>query len=763
MHSRNPNNCPGFIRHLAFIAIAALLLAMAACGTSDEAAEFEVGEECDEDGATQGDLVCDGGSWQLDDDASMDAGHPDADDEDVGHVDEDAGEDDPDVDECEAESDQEFCERHQVECGEFSAHDDCDDERTVDCQQFEDIGCADPYVCSLAADDDDLDTNLCECPHLDDDSEDAAAQICGYAGAECGSLDAEDVCSDWADVGTVTCGECGDGEECGSDLPNVCGCPCEIDGTCYAEGSFEGGDVCMICDPDQSTDSFSPAADGIVCDAFATCDDGECVCEDDYEVCDEECVDTNADLDHCGDCDEACSTDYDDAEASCVDGSCEIECDDDELTYCDDDDICVDLQSDTDHCGECGHGCSDTEVCEDGECEACEDSRSDAEVCDDAGAQCGEVDDQCGEPVICDECGDDEVCDDNQCICGSDYELCDDHCVDTESDVDHCGDCDQDCGDGESCEDGSCISCEDSRSDEEICDEANAECGDVDDECGNAVSCGSCDGNDQCEDGQCTDCEDSRTDEEICTDENVRCGEATDNCGETVGCDLCDDNYECNKNQEECVCQDDCCDSDDCGDMSMCCHGTCQSNTMECPECETDDHCSSADQCCHGECASTNMTCPECTSDDHCDDDLTCEDQQCQCVDDREPSEICDDAGQVQCGTVEDDCGEEIVCGVCIGTHGCIDGECVEIECFDNDDCTTSLNAECCEGQCFDNGCPDDADECKEDNHCKGDYVCDNGSCECKEDCCHDDDCGDANQCCDGECIMSTQECLPTR
>src|SRR5690625_4686168 len=68
-------------------------------------------------------------------------------------------------------------------------------------------------------------------------------------------------------------------------------------------------------------------------------------CEGELSFCDERCVDTWTDPEHCGACDQACA-----AEEACVDGSCVFSCGEG-LENCDGE--CVDLDADLRNCGGC--------------------------------------------------------------------------------------------------------------------------------------------------------------------------------------------------------------------------------------------------------------------------------------------------------------------------------------------------------------------------------------------------------------------------
>lgn len=156
-------------------------------------------------------------------------------------------------------------------------------------------------------------------------------------------------------------------------------------------------------------------------DRCGPCDQGQTVCESDgRQVCDGP-VDLDVDDDHCGQCDNACSTDFDGGQAYCDDGQCAVECSQDGETFCEDEDLCTDLESDDDHCGECSNDCS-TDI--DGAESFCE---------------AGQCIVECADPV--------------ESPCEAEG-----ICTDLDSDDDHCGTCGERCVGQRQCVDGDCQS-----------------------------------------------------------------------------------------------------------------------------------------------------------------------------------------------------------------------------------------------------------------------------------------------------------------
>lgn len=83
------------------------------------------------------------------------------------------------------------------------------------------------------------------------------------------------------------------------------------------------------------------------------------VCDPHELLCDNICVDVKSSAQFCGDCTTQCE-----GSQVCVNGQCE---------WCKNDDVicgqeCVDTTKDLDHCGACNHGCSRNQVCKDSTC-----------------------------------------------------------------------------------------------------------------------------------------------------------------------------------------------------------------------------------------------------------------------------------------------------------------------------------------------------------------------------------------------------------
>ena len=111
-------------------------------------------------------------------------------------------------------------------------------------------------------------------------------------------------------------------------------------------------------------------------------------------------------------------------------------------------DDCVDLQTDSNNCGRCGHACVGSSYCADGKCVGCSPACA-APVptcCDSAyGPVCVDLTTNLND---CGACGN---------VCPGEQDCCNGTCTDTSTDVTNCGDCGVVCDAGEVCCSGNCL------------------------------------------------------------------------------------------------------------------------------------------------------------------------------------------------------------------------------------------------------------------------------------------------------------------
>lgn len=225
------------------------------------------------------------------------------------------------------------------------------------------------------------------------------------------------------------CGACGvacpPGYRCGGK-PTRCYCG-EPGATCDA-----GEECCNDECRDVSTDDNHCGYCGNRCGAEQSCEDGACVCPDGREVCGSRCcpagqpccagtcVDTQIDSQHCGGCSRPCP-----APKTCQSGQCRCPVNRETCgaTCCPPgqrccNNVCVDTQTNQQHCGGCNQPCPAPKVCQAGSC-----------VCPPNRAACG---------ATC--CPPGQQCSNGSC-CPPGLTGCDGQCVDLQSDLNHCGVC----------------------------------------------------------------------------------------------------------------------------------------------------------------------------------------------------------------------------------------------------------------------------------------------------------------------------------
>lgn len=272
-----------------------------------------------------------------------------------------------------------------------------------------------------------------------------------------------------------------DSRNCGS-CGNVCpdGVTCAL-GRCTCEAPALGCEgVCI----DPSTDVANCGACGHTCDASQECVGGECVldCDAPAILCEEVsdgttttvCVDLSSDSDHCGTCNARCL-----AGAVCASGRCGCP---DAWLECDG--VCVDVTSDPESCGSCDASCGAGGVCESGRCTSCDG----LSVCDGLCVDVASDDAHCGSCGRA--CEARATCAAGVCECDGDLVQCG-TCVDPATDPRHCGSCGRDCGAG-ACVGGAC----ECAGGDTLCDGScvdlathEAHCGRCDNPCASGTAC----------------------------------------------------------------------------------------------------------------------------------------------------------------------------------------------------------------------------------------------------------------------------------
>ena len=147
---------------------------------------------------------------------------------------------------------------------------------------------------------------------------------------------------------------------------------------------------------------------GCNCPATAPVEDGtdgqvvsyECAscipaCAADQDCCDGECKNTLVDVENCGDCGVACEPDEVDPEVCCNGECCGSFSSERDNRCCifGGEEVCSDVMSDPNHCGECGNFCGEDQVCCDGECAdwCCFPACVEGQLCCDGTGTCRDV------------------------------------------------------------------------------------------------------------------------------------------------------------------------------------------------------------------------------------------------------------------------------------------------------------------------------------------------------------------------------------
>lgn len=240
---------------------------------------------------------------------------------------------------------------------------------------------------------------------------------------------------------------------------------------------------------------------------------------------------------------------------------------------------CVDLQTDADHCSQCGHPCPNGEVCNGGQCD-----------CPSGKVRCGDACvDLASDSVNCGKCGAvcplEQACAKGKCGCDdAALSVCSDGCKNLDADSSNCGECGHACAVGEVCE-GKC-QCTSGVYCGAVCEPANDDlnCGACGVSCPAGQSCKatSCEcvgaGLTKCgqacvdaktDEQHCGNCETACNPTEVCTDSKCHCSGATEKfCAKANAC------------------VDTKTDNENCGDCDHACSGNrvCAGGACQCPD-----------------------------------------------------------------------------------------------------------------------------------------------------------------------------------
>jgi hypothetical protein len=577
------------------------------------------------------------------------------------------------------------------------------------------------------------------------------------------------------DICENVCGVCKDCDDKDCTAPDCCPNPEGPGGVCVDTDTDPLN--CGGCDRACFTNLANACVDGkCVCGDEPECSGDDTCCRAPGGAT--RCVDTDNDLDNCGSCNVTCliptnpclavecrngecvevpvgngsPCEVDEAEGVCcasgntstcvVDASCctDAQCDASEACC---EGQCVDVQDDPNNCGGCGEICETSLIaclsnqCINGGClevfaedgEPCEDGGSVGICCFNVETSLCIVDvrdnfDHCGgclgcDPEKADACVEGVcVCGDTGAGCGAHETCCDGQCVNTSTDRDNCGACNEICVFPENpCFGSDCVggSCQQTT----LPDGTVCVFGELD-----GVCCGgSCDfGFECCTDAQCGAgqsccgglCFPTANNFEHCGACNNAClPTRSDTC--EAGVCMCGENLACAEN--ETCCSGQCINTDTDFDNCGGCGDTCFANADTCSagECvcgELDFSCPEGDLCCGGACIDSGddrANCGACGNT--CETDEFCDAGTCT----RCPGHICGNTCISLLG-----CCDESMCPfiTCRTVVACTDHECIYANDPDGDPCFDARGV-CQTGQCV----------CGAGGFCPSGQSCCNGQC----------------------------------
>ena len=303
-----------------------------------------------------------------------------------------------------------------------------------------------------------------------------------------------------------------------------------------------------------------------------------------------------------------------------------------------------------------------------------------------------------------------------------------------------------DMGDMDGGDSGECMQ----RSDEELCENMNANCGQlaVVDDCGvpRMLSCGTCSSDEMCDDetNRCLLACQGETVDVLCERKGAKCGMVSvqNMCGALteVNCGSCGSEEECDLSTNLCVC------------IPKEQATLCREQNATCGLLTVDDGCGTSVQI---ECGSCGMS-----------GDFNCIDNVCDCTPEND-NQLCGRLG-AQCGMIEatNNCGQsvEIDCGGCDNGDACKDDNtCPVCQPFDDEALCANAGLQCGQHTVTDNCGNSKQVTCSD---CTNDRVCNSaGLCVCPAPLCSGVACGSvSNACgsttpCPDTCDAITEQC----
>ena len=307
-----------------------------------------------------------------------------------------------------------------------------------------------------------------------------------------------------------------------------------------------------------------------------------CECAPELNECNYDCYDLQSDTDHCGNCETACQ--ITNAENQCIAGECQFVCN---AGYIKSEDGKSCIQDIT--CSETTTNCNGT----------CINLSSDMHNCGSCGNECN-----AGQ------------CIDGTCQCPDQKTNCSNTCVDLSSDPNNCGECGTVCSGGKSCIESKCQ-----------CPLGMVECSGICVELNTNAHCANCE--DVCSGGK------------TCQDKKCQCPSEMAECS-----GIC---VELNTNEHCANCEDVCSGGKTCQDKKCQCPLEMAECNGICVELNTNEHCANCEDACSG--------------------GMTCQNKKCQCP-----------PGQTDCGgKCVDTNSDSNHCGKC---NNVCNGKCIDSICL---------------------------------------------------------------------------------
>ena len=575
----------------------------------------------------------------------------------------------------------------------------------------------------------------------------------------CGHACCANTCCDGICVDTKN-----DKNNCGS-----CGNACLDDKVCKNNGCVANEEACKDGQEWCNGECVSIQTDAkhcgdceTRCDSGESCHAGKCVagCAENYTyVGDGKCVDTQRDSENCGGAGIICGDN-----AYCADGSCScrngyFNCDDDMTNGCESNVVCdYACESGQQVCQDTGACCDANTVCCGSSCCSEGTTCCGADLCLDLNSDshhCGNCDTVCGTNQVCEsgQCVDSEV----TCPAEEGVIACWGNCVQSLQDKDNCGGCGHACEEGQACTEGKCtVACAD---DESVCGDYCAKltedplnCGECGHACTTTQVCDTTEEGTACKEMTevnpefvCENTTDPETGAENamtqCWSECVglqtdvfHCGACGHACDEGFDCvagacakicdsglNACGDNcYNFQSDYQACGnCETQCTTTQTCVD------GVCTDSTVDCNEgADPEDPAFVEKTLCWGACTDLKTDVANCGScGKQCEENQICTNGVCT---DNGPVIVdCDEASKCY-GVCKDFMNDDANCGKCLNVCGtgekCIQGKC-ELQCGS----LTNCGKACIDTTSSKNNCGGCGVVCKDGQSCVG------GACQCAE------------------------------